>query len=70
MTDEQIKAAARRLCELRGQDPDAMVIHGPKPDQFGFAPAVAMQSPMWVLTLDEIQDHLRVREAVAFGEGS
>lgn len=35
LTEEQIEVAARKLCELRGIDPDAMVGHGADPSPSG-----------------------------------
>lgn len=50
MTEQQIEAAARKLCELRGCDPDAVFGLGHPPN-------------LWYASR-EIRQHLRIEEAI------
>lgn len=72
MTDEQIEAAARKLCEIRGVDPEQVlesrVAFGGDPARgLGTVTSVS-QDRAWRLAADEIRRHLQVREAVHFVE--
>ena len=59
MDDELIERAAKKLCEIRGLDPDESVPHG-HPE--GYASIV--YSKQWELLVPEIRSHLQVEEAI------
>ena len=69
MTNEQLKAAAYKLCELRGMNPEVLVVHGPPPDANGVVLSVALYSPQWQLIAEEIRYHLQFLEAIEYGKG-
>lgn len=69
MTDEQIEAAARKLCEIRGIDPDKRVGHGAEPDANGMVPAVMLYSPAWRLVAREVSAFYQVAQAIDFALG-
>ena len=59
MTDAQIEMAARKLCELRGLDPDARVCRAhPKHHLLAIYPF------LWEVAADEIRDFERIRMAI------
>lgn len=62
MTDDQLEAAARHLCRLRGADPDERVYHAD-----GIHQTLCLISPAWMVALPEIKHRLQVDEAIAFG---
>ena len=64
ITEQEIEGAARRLCVIRGIEPDGLVGHGAEPNAQGFAPAVWLQSPAWRLVVREIEAHLQMVEAL------
>lgn len=64
MTDEQIEVAARKLCEIRGIDPDRRVGHGAEPDANGLVPAVLLYSPAWRLVAREVTSFYQVAQAI------
>ena len=64
MTDDQLKQAARMLCEMRRQNPDGLVNHGLKPNSDGYVVDIAIQSPRWDLVAEEIKDHLLLHKAI------
>jgi hypothetical protein len=66
MTEEQIEKAARKLCELRGIDPDRRVSHAAPPTSMGYVPAVLMYSPAWTLVASEIRGFWMMIEAIDF----
>lgn len=73
MNEKEIEAAARRLCAIRGIDPEVMVGHGAEPNAQGHVPAVWLHSPAWRRLVPEIVAHLQVTEAlrppvVAYGD--
>lgn len=70
MTDDQIEAAARKLCELRGIDPDGQGSPtGAWPaSPFNPNPIVPTHHRNWQDATVEIRRHLQVREAVHFVE--
>ncbi|MHB8388006.1 MAG: hypothetical protein ACYDBH_00325 [Acidobacteriaceae bacterium] len=63
---EVLEAAARKLCELRGIDPDARVGHGAGPDARGFIPAVMVWSSAWQLVAQEISAWEQLAEVVGW----
>lgn len=65
--EKHVEKIARRLCEIRGIDPDAMVPHGADPDERGIAPAVLLRSPAWTRAAREVR--ARVDMDLAFGVG-
>lgn len=66
MTEQQIEAAARKLCELRGIDPDHLISHGAPPSDMGYVPAVLLHSPAWRLVASEVQKFYEMAMAVDF----
>lgn len=64
MDDKQLEIAAKKLCELRGIDPNVLVGHGAKPNEAGFVPAVLLKSKAWELVKDEILDFINISEAI------
>lgn len=62
MTDPQIEAAARKLCELRGEDPDGKIPHG-HPDGY----LVLLHTQRWKLYAGEIIGRLMIDEAIDYG---
>lgn len=64
MTDAQQEQAARRLCELRGIDPDEQ-LGQPATDLMS-----VVYSPAWKLALADIKDFLLIQEACEFGKHS
>ena len=50
--DEYVEAVARRLCELRGMDPD------------GFVPDILLYSPRWTLVANEVRARMQLDEAL------
>lgn len=67
MKDRQLRYAARKLCELRGINPDDSVPHGADPDSYGFVPAVLLYSPAWTRALIEIENRDDLDRAMKFG---
>ena len=61
MTDEQIEAAARRLCKIRGVDPDK----GVSPVD-GLDPNIVEPGsvPRWKWVSREVRANLEVRQAI------
>ena len=55
LTSRQREVAARKLCELRGIDPEQSVAHGADPSPDGYTPAVLLYSPAWLRALREIE---------------
>ena len=66
MTDPQIEAAARKLCELRGQDPNKQTTRNPKPGPGGVVYDIAIYCYMWEIAVDEIRGRLMMDEAIAY----
>lgn len=64
MTEEQIELAARKLCELRGIDPETQVKHGTGPTNTGCVTAILLCSPAWVIAKQDVMHHLLVAEAI------
>jgi hypothetical protein len=56
LSDAHLEAAARRLCHIRGIDPDQRISHGERPP-FGGGPVLALldSSDAWQLVADEIR---------------
>lgn len=65
MTDSQIESAARKLCELRGINPDEMTSHEGEPNSHGFVPAIYFHSPAWTLVRKEVIAYEQIATAVA-----
>ena len=64
MTEQQIEAAARKLCEIRGVNPDARVAHGAPPNENGIVHAVLVYSPYWRVVAREVLSFYQVAQAV------
>lgn len=69
MTEQQLEAAARKLCEIRGIDPDFLVSHGVPPSDMGYVPAVLLHSPAWTLAVSEVRNFYELAKAIDFGMG-
>lgn len=68
MTDLQIRVAARKLCELRRQNPDQEIGHWPAPDNDGICYGVMNYSARWELVVVEIRDHLNIQASINYGK--
>ncbi len=66
MTEEQVEIAARKLCELRGIDPDKSVPHRAPPNDHGYVPAVLLHSPAWAPCVSEVRAFYQVAQAIDF----
>lgn len=66
LTEEQLEKAARKLCELRGVDPDKRVAHGAPPNSMGYVPAICMYSPAWTLVASEVRNFWNLIAAIDF----
>jgi hypothetical protein len=64
MNAAQLERAARRLCKLRGVDPEMRVAHGADPDHNGHIPCVLLYSPMWTRLAREVREHWELTEAL------
>lgn len=63
-TEERV---ARKLCELRGIDPEQSVAHGCDPDSGAGITLWRLQSsPAWELVAREVRAALQMREAIRF----
>lgn len=71
MTNSQAEAAARKLCELRGVDPDATVSHGVDVPDYapdGYAvPYVLLYSPAWRRALRDVRAAEAMQVALEHG---
>ena len=67
MTENQIEVAARKLCELRGIDPESLIAHEAKPDSRGFVPAILLHSKAWKVAAAEVRSAVQMHEAIAAG---
>jgi len=59
LTDEQLEQAARELCDIRGEDPEALIPHA-DPDGL----AVLRRTVSWKFAAHEIKRWLQIQEAV------
>ena len=66
LTEEQLEKAARKLCELRGVDPDQKVPHAAPPTNMGYVPAVLLYSPAWRLVVQDVKDFWNLIAAIDF----
>jgi len=66
MNNEKLEIAARKLCALRGIDPDELVTHGADPDPDGYCPAIAIKSKRWSRVAREIRKQLEITEAIEY----
>lgn len=69
MTPFQLEAAARRLCELRKEDPDQEIInpYSTEPVRFG---GHKVLNPRWRWYTTEIVRAEQVQEALAYGQNA
>ena len=67
MNKKQLEAAARKYCEITGQDPDERVSHGADPGPGGLTPMILLHSPLWTRIAREIESHDALMQAVEFG---
>ena len=70
MNDDQLEAAARKLCKIRGIDPDRSIGHCAPPNADGMVPAVMLRSPAWRVAASEILSFYQVAKALdtVFGD--
>ena len=68
MIEDRIEIAARRYCELRGQDPDEEVSHGADPNADGFVYAVVCYSPRWTRVARHMTDHDLMTKALTYAD--
>jgi hypothetical protein len=66
MTEQQIEAAARKLCEIRGIDPDLLMSHGAPPSDHGYVPMVLLHTPAWRMYVSEVRKFWEMAQAVDF----
>lgn len=66
MTEQQVEAAARKLCEIRGIDPDFLVSHGAPPNDKGYVPAVLLHTPAWRMAVSEVRKFWEMAQAIDF----
>ncbi len=59
-----MERAARKVCEMRGFNPDELVSHGPPPDPLGMMALVLLRSPRWRLVANEVRAHHQVAQAL------
>lgn len=64
MTEQQLEAAARKLCELRGIDPERMIPTSPPPNDMGYVPAVLLHVPAWRQAAGEIRGFYQIAQAI------
>lgn len=51
------QAAARRYCEIKRLDPDAVVVHSaPIDPKTGYRPDVLLHTPRWILVANELRE--------------
>lgn len=62
--EKWLEAAARRVCELRGINPDEMCGHEPDPSPDGFVCDVMLHSPAWELVAREVLAHQQIGQAL------
>ena len=67
MKENQIEAAARELCRLRGVDPDQQVAHSADPDKYGCVVDVLLYSSAWRRATREIEEAEQLAKALAAG---
>lgn len=72
MTDAQLEAAARKLCAIRGIDPDDTSLGFPEPDESGFVEFRLVKHPAWRRAAGEIRIFYEVAQALdsVLGDGS
>lgn len=66
LNDYQLEIAARRLCDLRGVDPDKQMCHGATSRDDGMTNLIAYYSPRWCLVAQEIRDFEALTESMNF----
>lgn len=66
MNEEKLEIAARKLCEIRGIDPDFLVSHGAPPGDHGYVPAVLLHTPAWRMAVSEVRNFWEMARAVDF----
>jgi hypothetical protein len=70
LVGKQLEAAARKLCELRGQDPDKDVGHGAESDSYGVVCDILLYSKRWQLVADEIRKLDQNCNTLFFGDST
>lgn len=64
MTKSQLEAAARKLCELRNQNPDEIINYT---STHSDANCIGSR---WMVVQDEIEAHVNIANAIAFGHSN
>jgi len=64
--DEMLDNAAKRLCEIRGIDPDVMVGHSADPNPDGSVNAVYLKSPAWTRVRRELVSFSEIAECLGY----
>lgn len=70
MTEEELKKAAMRYCDLAGLDPNVMVAAPTPTDANGMTFDVYSEEPRWKSVARHIQTHFWLTQAIRFACGS
>jgi hypothetical protein len=64
MTEEKLKVAAYKLCELRGINPEHIVTHSADPEDEGYSPSLLIHTPVWQLMAQNLEQLSQALEAL------
>ena len=66
MTEAQLEKAARRLCEMHGEDPDSLVAAPSRfvRDREGIVDLVHRTQPLWHRYADELRAHYEREQVI------
>lgn len=64
LNEKELEEASRNLCRVRGQDPDAMVGHGARPNADGTIPLILLSSPAWKIAAIEVENFTAVWNSI------
>jgi hypothetical protein len=64
MDNKQVERVARRLCVIRGFNPDDMVPHSPDPDSSGVVYSILLYSPRWERVAREVRARMEMDAAL------
>lgn len=68
VTEEQLKKAAYKLCELRNQDPEEYVNEPSNPNDDGECLGSLCTVARWFLAQNEIKQFDLIQQAILFGK--